>query len=85
MSPRKELLMGGFQDMGPILILCSTNDELAPINTIQNFAKSARERGCQVTLVVWDTSEHVGEFPKIFLLHIFAWMHFGQSHAHSEA
>ncbi|KAH9540742.1 hypothetical protein CY35_14G022100 [Sphagnum magellanicum] len=51
-------------DMGPILILCSTNDELAPINTIQNFAKSARERGCQVTLVVWDTSEHVGHFRK---------------------
>jgi hypothetical protein len=56
--------MGGFQDMGPILILCSTNDELAPMNTIQNFAKSARERGCQVTLVVWDTSEHVGHFRK---------------------
>ncbi|KAH8941136.1 hypothetical protein BDL97_14G022600 [Sphagnum fallax] len=51
-------------DMGPILILCSTNDELAPMNTIQNFAKSARERGCQVTLVVWDTSEHVDDYGK---------------------
>ncbi|CAK9200633.1 unnamed protein product [Sphagnum troendelagicum] len=47
-------------DMGPILILCSTNDELAPIDFIQKFANSMWERGCQITLVLWDTSVHVG-------------------------
>jgi hypothetical protein len=56
--------------MGPILILCSINDELAPIDFIQKFANSMWERGCQITLVVWDTSVHVGEFP--FLPSMFA-------------
>jgi hypothetical protein len=56
--------------MGPILILCSTNDELASIDFIQKFANSMWERGCQITMVVWDTSAHVGEFP--FLPSMFA-------------
>lgn len=53
--------------LGPFLIFCSTNDHLAPYNTINEFATVLRELGGQVDLVVWDTSDHVGHlrnYPK---------------------
>ncbi|KAG0598031.1 hypothetical protein M758_12G039400 [Ceratodon purpureus] len=48
--------------LGPILILCSTNDHLAPFDIINKFAMMMGESGCRVDLVVWDTSDHVGHF-----------------------
>lgn len=50
-----------WQKLGPILILCSTNDDLAPFDIINKFAIAVRESGCAVDLVVWDSSDHVGE------------------------
>ena len=45
-----------------MLFLCSTNDDLASFDTINKFAKAVQQLGCEVEFVVWDTSEHVGEF-----------------------
>jgi acetyl esterase/lipase len=50
-----------WQKLGPVLILCSTNDHLAPFDVITKFAMMMRESGCRVDLVVWDASDHVGE------------------------
>jgi len=47
-------------NLGPMLFLCSTNDDLASFDTINKFAKAVQQLGCEVEFVVWDTSEHVG-------------------------
>ena len=46
--------------MGPVLILCSENDELAPFNVIENFVKRLKDLGSDVTLIKWASSPHVG-------------------------
>eukprot|EP01018_Ginkgo_biloba_P036663 Gb_23053 [translate_table: standard] len=49
-------------NMGPILILCSEDDDLAPFQTICNFASRLRKLGGDVKLVVWKGSPHVGHY-----------------------
>lgn len=44
----------------PYLILCSENDDLAPYQTIHNFATRLQELGGNVKLVKWNDSPHVG-------------------------
>lgn len=48
----------------PYLLLCSKDDDLAPFQTICNFAKRIKELGGDVTLVRWDSSPHVGHYRK---------------------
>ncbi|KAG2308686.1 hypothetical protein Bca52824_028434 [Brassica carinata] len=43
----------------PYLILCSENDDLAPYQTIHNFATCLQELGGNVKLVKWNDSPHV--------------------------
>lgn len=45
----------------PYLLLCSENDDLAPYQTIVNFAQRLQELGADVKLVKWNGSPHVGE------------------------
>ncbi|XP_068643270.1 uncharacterized protein [Aristolochia californica] len=49
-------------NMGPFLILCSEDDELAPYQIICNFAQRLQELGGDVKLVKWASSSHVGHF-----------------------
>lgn len=49
-------------NMGPILLLCSEDDDLAPFETICNFASHLRELGGDVKLVSWKSSPHVGHY-----------------------
>ena len=44
----------------PYLILCSENDDLAPYQTICNFAQRLQELGADVKVVKWNGSPHVG-------------------------
>jgi len=44
----------------PYLILCSENDDLAPYQTIHNFATRLQELGGNVKLVKWNDSPHCG-------------------------
>lgn len=46
----------------PYLILCSTNDDLAPYHVILNFTQRLQELGGDVKLVTWDNSPHVGHY-----------------------
>jgi hypothetical protein len=46
--------------VGPILILCSEDDELATCSVIQNFGRRLLELGGDVNLVKWHSSTHVG-------------------------
>lgn len=51
------------QTMGaPYLIMCSEDDNLAPCETICNFARRLQELGGDVKLVKWTSSPHVGLF-----------------------
>lgn len=45
----------------PYLVLCSENDDLAPYQTISNFAERLRDLGGDVKLVAWNGSPHVGQ------------------------
>jgi hypothetical protein len=45
---------------GPVLILCSKDDELASFDVIQNYNSRLSSLGCKVTLIVWENSPHVG-------------------------
>ncbi|XP_077249858.1 uncharacterized protein LOC143889500 [Tasmannia lanceolata] len=47
-------------NMGPFLILCSEDDDLAPHQIVCNFAQRLRELGGDVKLVKWNGSPHVG-------------------------
>lgn len=55
------------QNIGPILFLCSENDKLAPVETIQIYASNLCKLGGKVDLVVWKQSEHVG---MLFWIHL---------------
>ncbi|WOG99006.1 hypothetical protein DCAR_0418352 [Daucus carota subsp. sativus] len=46
----------------PYLILCSENDDLAPFQTICNFAQRLIDLGGDVKLVKWSSSSHVGHY-----------------------
>jgi hypothetical protein len=48
------------QHVGPILILCSEDDELAPCSVVQNFGRRLLELGGDVNFVKWHSSAHVG-------------------------
>ncbi|CAI5501754.1 unnamed protein product [Closterium sp. Naga37s-1] len=48
--------------LAPVLLLCSTDDQLAPIEFIRQYEREAVARGAAVTRVEWRTSEHVGEW-----------------------
>nr|TKW01788.1 hypothetical protein SEVIR_8G201700v2 [Setaria viridis] len=45
-------------NVGPILILCSEDDQLAPYSVVENFAKRLLELGGDVNLVKWHSSPH---------------------------
>ncbi|RCV39058.1 hypothetical protein SETIT_8G193000v2 [Setaria italica] len=49
-------------NVGPILILCSEDDQLAPYSVVENFAKRLLELGGDVNLVKWHSSPHVGHY-----------------------
>ncbi|XP_057531932.1 uncharacterized protein LOC130810031 [Amaranthus tricolor] len=46
----------------PYLIMCSEDDDLAPCETICNFAHRLRKLGGDVRLVKWTSSPHVGHY-----------------------
>ncbi|KAK4274704.1 hypothetical protein QN277_017891 [Acacia crassicarpa] len=46
----------------PYLIFCSEKDDLAPFQDISNFAQRLKDLGCDVKVVKWDTSPHVGHY-----------------------
>lgn len=48
----------------PYLIMCSQDDDLAPYQTICNFAHRLQELGGDVRLVKWTSSPHVGHYRK---------------------
>jgi len=55
------------QQVGPILILCSEDDQLAPFSVIENFGQRLLELGVDVNLVKWHSSPHVGMLISPFL------------------
>lgn len=46
----------------PYLIMCSEDDEIAPCETICNFARRLQELGADVRLVKWTNSPHVDHY-----------------------
>ncbi|TVU17489.1 hypothetical protein EJB05_33527 [Eragrostis curvula] len=48
--------------VGPILIFCSEDDELAPCSIVQDFGQRLLELGGDVNLVKWRSSPHVGHY-----------------------
>ncbi|CAN6478489.1 unnamed protein product [Victoria cruziana] len=50
--------------MGPFLIFCSEDDDLAPYHIILNFAKRLQDLGGDVKLVKWQNSTHVGHYKR---------------------
>ncbi|XP_054790117.1 uncharacterized protein LOC129299088 [Prosopis cineraria] len=46
----------------PYLIFCSENDDLAHFQVISNFVQRLKDLGCDVKMVKWDTSPHVGHY-----------------------
>ncbi|XP_028802942.1 uncharacterized protein LOC114758088 [Neltuma alba] len=46
----------------PYLIFCSENDDLASFQVISNFVQRLKDLGCDVKMVKWDTSPHVGHY-----------------------
>ncbi|KAM0950863.1 putative alpha/Beta hydrolase [Dioscorea sansibarensis] len=48
--------------IGPILILFSEDDELAPFQVVYDFAQHLLELGGDVRLVKWKSSPHVGHY-----------------------
>lgn len=55
------------QNVGPFLIFCSEDDELAPYPDVCNFAHHLEELGGDVKLIKWNSSPHVGMKFKIFM------------------
>ncbi|KAJ8625133.1 hypothetical protein MRB53_033663 [Persea americana] len=49
-------------NMGPFLILCSEEDDIAPYQVICNFAQRLQDLGGDVKLVKWNSSPHVGHY-----------------------
>ena len=65
--PSFYLIIMIMQRMGaPYLIMCSENDDLAPFQTICNFAQSLIDLGGDVKLVNCSSSSHVGRPLKSF-------------------
>ena len=50
------------QHFGPILILCSEDDQLATYSVVQKFGQHLLELGGDVNLIKWHSSPHVGMF-----------------------
>ncbi|KAJ6846976.1 uncharacterized protein M6B38_284215 [Iris pallida] len=48
--------------MGPYLIFCSENDEIAPYQIVGSFAQHLQELGGDVKLVKWSNSPHVAHY-----------------------
>ncbi|XP_020269377.1 uncharacterized protein LOC109844670 isoform X2 [Asparagus officinalis] len=48
--------------MGPFLLLCSKDDDLAPYQIICSFAQRLRDLGGDIKLVKWNTSPHVAHY-----------------------
>ncbi|XP_062198164.1 uncharacterized protein LOC133900901 isoform X2 [Phragmites australis] len=48
--------------VGPILILCSEDDQLATFSIVQDFGQRLLELGGDVNLVKWHSSPHVGHY-----------------------
>ncbi|CAK9181253.1 unnamed protein product [Ilex paraguariensis] len=46
----------------PFLILCSENDDLAPVSTVCSFAQRLQDLGGHVKLVKWNGSSHVAHY-----------------------
>ncbi|KAG6591366.1 hypothetical protein SDJN02_13057, partial [Cucurbita argyrosperma subsp. argyrosperma] len=46
----------------PYLILCSEEDDLAPYQTVFNFAQRLEDLGGDVKLIKWNGSPHVGHY-----------------------
>ncbi|VFQ86882.1 unnamed protein product [Cuscuta campestris] len=46
----------------PYLILCSEDDDIAPCQTIRNFAQRLKDLGGDVKLITWTSSPHVGHY-----------------------
>ncbi|XP_042435574.1 uncharacterized protein LOC122021513 [Zingiber officinale] len=49
-------------NIGPFLIFCSEDDELAPARVICDFAQRLQELGGDVELIKWKSSPHVGHY-----------------------
>ncbi|WOL08780.1 hypothetical protein Cni_G17533 [Canna indica] len=49
-------------NMGPFLIFCSEDDDLASYQIIFNFAQHLQELGGDVRLVKWSSSAHLGHY-----------------------
>ena len=54
----------------PYLILCSEEDDLAPYQTIFNFAQRLEDLGGDVKLIKWNGSPHVGMFLSFCILYV---------------
>jgi acetyl esterase/lipase len=50
------------QGLGPVLIVYSEDDVLAPIHVVCGFARRLIELGTDVKLIKWSNSPHVGAF-----------------------
>ncbi|KAL6861824.1 hypothetical protein ACP4OV_017524 [Aristida adscensionis] len=48
--------------LGPVLILCSEYDDLAPCHVVCGFARRLIELGTDVKLIKWSDSSHVGHY-----------------------
>ncbi|RCV20729.1 hypothetical protein SETIT_4G080500v2 [Setaria italica] len=48
--------------LGPVLIFCSEDDNLAPSHVICGFARRLIELGTDVKLMKWSDSQHVGHY-----------------------
>ncbi|KAK3128701.1 hypothetical protein QOZ80_6BG0465350 [Eleusine coracana subsp. coracana] len=48
--------------LGPVLIICSEDDDLAPIHVVCGFARRLIELGTDVKLIKWSNSPHVGHY-----------------------
>ncbi|CAM6099566.1 unnamed protein product [Calypogeia fissa] len=45
---------------GPVLVLCSKDDDVVPFEVIDRYTSRLSDLGCKVTTIVWDNSPHVG-------------------------
>jgi acetyl esterase/lipase len=50
------------QGLGPVLMLCSEDDDLAPCHVVCGFARRLIELGTDVKVIKWSDSPHVGMF-----------------------
>ncbi|KAF0908706.1 hypothetical protein E2562_028143 [Oryza meyeriana var. granulata] len=48
--------------LGPVLIICSEDDDLAPSHVVCGFARRLVELGTDVKIIKWSDSPHVGHY-----------------------